>query len=137
MTRDWARSLLGRMNIIKRKANSKAKLAVADFIELKSQFISDIRTFKDLEEVPDYLILNWDQTAIKYVPVAEWTMEKQGSKKVKIAGLDDKQQITAMLAAAMSGEFLAPQLVYVQGNDLNLFANSEVSRVMAHPLNCT
>ena len=64
LTRDWACSLLGRMGFVKRKANTKAKLAVADFIELKSQFISDIRTFKDLEEVPDCLILNWDQTAV-------------------------------------------------------------------------
>ena len=111
-TRDWARSLLGRMNFVKRKANTKAKLAVADFIELKSQFISDIKAFKDLEEVPDYLILHWDQTALKYVPVAERTMEKQESKKVKIAGLDNKWQITATFAAAMSSESLAPQLVY-------------------------
>ena len=87
LNRDWARSLLGRMNFVKRKANTKAKLAVSDFIGLKSQFISDIRTFKDLEEMPDCLI---DQTAIKYVPVAEWAMDKQGSKKFKIAGLDDK-----------------------------------------------
>ena len=112
LTRDWARSLLGRMGFVKRKANTKAKLAVTDFNELKSQFINDVRTFKDLEEVPDCLILNWDQTAIKYVPVAEWTMEKQGSKKVKIAGLDDKRQITAVFAATMSGGFLAPQLIY-------------------------
>ena len=38
-----------------------------------------------------------DQAAIQYIPVAEWTMEKQGSKKVKIAGLDDKRQIIAVL----------------------------------------
>ena len=69
------------MGYVKRKANTKAKIAVTDFNELKSQFLIDIRTLKDLEEIPDCLVLNWDQTAIKYVPVAEWTMEKQGSKK--------------------------------------------------------
>ena len=86
LTRDWARSLLGRMGYVKRKANTKAKIAVTDFNELKSQFLIDIRTLKDLEEIPDCLVLNWDQTAIKYVPVAEWTMEKQGSKKLKLQG---------------------------------------------------
>ena len=86
LTRDWARSLLGRMGYVKRKANTKAKIAVTDFTELKSQFLIDIRTLKDLEEIPDCLVLNWDQTAIKYVPVAEWTMEKQGSKKLKLQG---------------------------------------------------
>ena len=62
--------------------------------------------------MPDYLILNWNQAAIKYVPMAEWNMEKQRLKKVKIPGLDDKLQITAVFAAAISGEFLVPQLVY-------------------------
>ena len=97
LTRDWARSLLGRIGYVKRKANTKVKIAVTDFNELKSQFLIDIRTLRDLEEIPDCLVLNWDQTAIKYVPVAEWTMEKQGSKKVKIAGLDDKRQIIVVL----------------------------------------
>ena len=112
LTRDWARSLLGRMGYVKRKANTKAKIAVTDFNELKSQFLIDIRTLRDLEEIPDCLVLNWDQTAIKYVPVAEWTMEKQGSKKIKIAGLDDKCQITAVFVATMSGGFLSSQLIY-------------------------
>lgn len=60
--------------------------------------------------------------------MAEWTIENEGSKKVKIAGLDDKQQegskkvkipglddkqqITAVFAATISGGFLVPQLVY-------------------------
>ena len=44
--------------------------------------------------------------------MAEWNMEKQRLKKVKIPGLDDKLQITAVFAAAISGEFLVPQLVY-------------------------
>ena len=35
-TRDWARSLLERMGYVKRKANTKAKIAVTDFNELKS-----------------------------------------------------------------------------------------------------
>ena len=57
LTRDWARiySLLGRMSYVKRKANTKAKIAVTDFNELKSQFIIDIRTLRNLEEVPDCL----------------------------------------------------------------------------------
>lgn len=42
-----------------------------------------------MAEIPKDLIVNWDQTAIKYVPVSEWTMEKVGSKCVKIAGLQD------------------------------------------------
>ena len=65
-----------------------------------------------MEEIPKDLILNWDQTAVNYVPVSNWNMAKEGSKKVPIAGIDDKQQITIVLAAAMNGKLLPLQLVY-------------------------
>ena len=39
-------------------------------------------------------------------------MEKQGSKRVKIIGKDDKRQITVVLAGTMAGDFLPVQLVY-------------------------
>lgn len=42
------------------------------------------------------LIINFDQTGLKYVPVSDWTMEKEGSKKVPITGLRDKCHITAV-----------------------------------------
>ena len=39
-------------------------------------------------------------------------MAKQGSKKVKIAGVDDKRQITVVLAGTLTGELLPLLLVY-------------------------
>jgi len=63
---DW---LLERMNFVKRKANTKAKVTVENFAELKSNFLSDFQTVVDMEEVPACLIINWDHTALKYVPV--------------------------------------------------------------------
>ena len=39
-------------------------------------------------------------------------MEQEGAKRVEIAGKDDKQQITAVLACTMNGDFLPLQLVY-------------------------
>ena len=72
----------------------------------------DIKAVVEMAEIPKDLIVNWDQTSIKYVPVSEWTMEKVGSKRVEIAGLQDKRQITAIFAGSLSGEFLPIQLVY-------------------------
>ena len=43
------------------------------------------------------LIINWDQTGLHIVPVSQWTMAKEGSKRVEIAGSEDKRQITGML----------------------------------------
>ena len=66
----------------------------------------------ELDEIPPQLIINWDQTAIYYVPVGSWTMELEGAKRVEIAGKDDKRQITAVFAGSMAGDFLPIQLVY-------------------------
>ena len=65
-----------------------------------------------MEEIPQDLILNWDQTAVYYIPASNWTMAMEGSKKVSVAGIDDKQQITLVLAAVMTGKLLPLQLVY-------------------------
>ena len=78
----------------------------------KKQFLLDIKVVVNLEDILNELILNWDQTAINYVPVSNWTMAKEGSKKVKIAGVDDKRQITVVLAGALTGELLPLQLIY-------------------------
>lgn len=64
------------------------------------------------EDIPDDLILNWDQTAMKIVPSASWTMEKRGTKRVEISAKDDKRQITAVFACSLSGTFLPAQVIY-------------------------
>ena len=74
--------------------------------------MSDIAAVVKLEEVPPSLVINWDHTGLKYVPVSSWTMAKEGSKKVPIAGLEDKRQITAVFGVTMEGHFLPPQLIY-------------------------
>ena len=39
---------------------------------------------------PNCLIINWDQTAVKYVPISEWIMERVGCKHVEMADLKIK-----------------------------------------------
>ena len=65
-----------------------------------------------MEEVPPAMVLNWDHTAVNYVPVSSWTMEKEGAKRVEIVSKDDKRQITAVFGCLMAGDFLPPQLIY-------------------------
>lgn len=84
LTKDWAKSVLKRMGYSKRRANSKFKVPVANFIQLKTQFLLDVKACVTLEDIPHDLILNWDQTALKIVPVNSWTMEKKGTKRVEI-----------------------------------------------------
>ena len=48
-------------------------------------------------EIPGSSVINWDQTGIQYVPVSQWTMEREGMKWIEITGNQDKRQITAVL----------------------------------------
>ena len=56
-----------------------------------------------MEEISPYLIINWDHTELKYVPVGSWTVAKGGSKKVLVAGVDDKHQTIAVFGFTMDG----------------------------------
>ena len=57
---------------------------------LKKQFISNVQASSELEEIPDELILNWDQTGIHYIPVSSWTMKEEEDIK-GILGMNDKR----------------------------------------------
>ena len=70
---------------------------------MKRQFLFDIKVITEMEEILNDLIINRDHTGLHYVPVSSWTMEKEGSKWVEIAGLDDKRQLTAVFAGTPSG----------------------------------
>ena len=107
--REWAKGLLNRIAYVKRRANTKSKIAVERFEVLKAQFIFDIGVITEMEDV---LVINWDHTGINYVPTCDWTMAKGGSSRVEIVGLGDKRQITAVLACSLSGDFLPPQVIY-------------------------
>lgn len=107
------------MQLVKRKASTKAKVSVKNFTHLKYNYLSDISRIVDVEEVPPSLIINRDHMALKYVPVGLWTIAKEGSKKVPIAGVDDKHQFTAEFGSTMDG-FFPPQLIY-QGKSPKCF----------------
>ena len=47
-----------------------------------------------------------------YTTVSNWTLAEEGSKRIEIAGADDKRQITAVFAGTKSGKFLPPQIIY-------------------------
>jgi len=61
-----------------------------DFVNLKDDFLSRINQMVKENNIPDDLILNWDEMDVKMVPTSEWTMAPAGSKQVEMLGLDDK-----------------------------------------------
>ena len=91
MNKEWARSVLRCMGFTKRRTSSKSKVTPDNFTEIKEQFLIDVETVIDMEEVPPSLVINWDHTAMKITPSSQWMMEKRGTKCVEIAGIDDKR----------------------------------------------
>ena len=53
-----------------------------------------------MEDIPPQLVINLDHTATKIVASVEWTMEKKGTKRVRIAALNDQCQITAVFGSS-------------------------------------
>ena len=70
--------------------------------------------FVAVHTIPSSLVLNWDQTGINVVPSADYTVEQRGSKRIEIAGYQDKRQITATFAATLSGKFLPIQFCMLE-----------------------
>ena len=113
LNKKWAKSVLRRMGITKRRANSKAKILPGNFIEIKEQYLMGIKSVVTMEEL--LCELNWDQTAMKIVPSLQWTLE--------IVATDDKHQITAVLTCSLAGSFLPIQLIYKGTTPRCLFKN--------------
>lgn len=65
-----------------------------------------------MEDIPHDLLINWDHTGINYVSVSNWTMAAEGSKRIEVARLSDKHQLTVVYIALMTGDFLPPQVIY-------------------------
>ena len=53
------------------------------------------RWFDSVDIKPE-LIINWDHAGLNIIPVSDWTMAIEGPKRVEIASLGDKRQITAV-----------------------------------------
>ena len=113
LTKFWARSLIKRMKYVKRRATTtKSKMMINNVEELKMGFYNDLVSIIKMMDIPSSLVMNWDQTGVRLVPASGWTMEKRGSKRVEIAGTNNKEQITLVLCGTMTGDFLPPQVIY-------------------------
>lgn len=60
ITKDWAKSLMSRMGLVKRKASNVGKIFVSEFEVMKQQFLADIAAEVIMNEVPHALVINWD-----------------------------------------------------------------------------
>lgn len=66
----------------------------------------------DWHDIPEDLILNFDQTPLSYVSAPNHTLHVKGASSVPLVGKGKKKQITGTFTVSMTGEFLGPQLIY-------------------------
>ena len=57
-------------------------------------------------------MINWDHTGITMYPSVRGLWIRKVKKRVKISGLNDKWQITMVLAVTKNGHCLPPQVIY-------------------------
>ena len=107
----WAQSLFRRMGFKKRrKASSSVDIPDFSRKEIEYLFLHDIVDTVEKYEIPLSVILNLDQTPLKYVPVGNETIALSGSQSVTIEGSSDKRCITGTFAITIHGEFLPVHL---------------------------
>ena len=75
-------------------------------------YLHNIVTIVEKYEIPHSLIMNLDQTPLKYIPAMNHTMAKQNPKSVSIAGSSFKRSITGTFTITLNGHFLPMQLIY-------------------------
>ena len=113
ITETWAKSLLKRMGYVRRaKTSSTVDIPDGARKEIEYQYLYDIVSAVEKWNIPPDLVVNFDQTPSKLVPVGRSTLAKRNSTNVTIAGSSDKRTITATFAVSLSGNFLPPQLIY-------------------------
>jgi len=97
-----------RMKFVKCQGSTQAmaKLSDADITKLMKSYLLQIKGMLDAHNIPSQLVINLDQAGVKVVPSSDWTLEQEGVERVEIAGLNDKHQVTAMLAGTLSGKLL-------------------------------
>ena len=91
----WAQSFFRGMGFRKRmRTTGKVKIPKGARKETELLYLHNIVMIVEKYEIPHSLIINVDQTPLKYIPAMNHSMAKQNSKSVSIAGSSDKCSIT-------------------------------------------
>ena len=99
------------MNFVKRR---KTKVDIPDRarMEIEFLFLHKIVTKVENHNITPKLILNIDQTTLKYVPVGNETLVPRGETSVTIEVSSDKRSINGTFAISLHGDFLPMELIY-------------------------
>ena len=94
------------------KTTGKAEIPEGTKKQAELMYLHNIVAIVEENNIPQYLIKNFNQTPLKYVPVSHHTMAKKGVKSVSITGSSDNRCITGTFVITLEGDFLPLQLIY-------------------------
>ena len=96
---------------MKRKiTTAKSKYSISGCVQLEGSVPSRCCRYSTDGKIPPELILQLGSD--KIMPSNTWTMDKQGSKRVEVVGVDDKHLIPAVICSSLVGDFLPVQVIY-------------------------
>ena len=101
------------MGYVRRFATSgKVELPQGVKRKTKLLYIHDIVNLIETHKIPKSMVLNLDQTPLKYIPCGKTTPAKQNTNSVPVRGVSEKQVIAATFTNTLDGKFLPMQLIY-------------------------
>ena len=109
----WAKSLFQRMGFVNR-ACTTSKPEVPELAKKEAGLILQHQIVDLIEkyQIPPSMVINIDQTPLKYAPVTNQTLVTKGSKHVVITGSSHRQAITATFGVTYENGFHPMQLIY-------------------------
>ena len=109
----WVQSLFQRMGF-KRRMRTIRKVKIPEGARKKVEllYLHDIVLIVKYHDIPSHLVMNLDQTSLKYVPAMNHTTAKKNSSSVSIIWSSDKRSITGTFIVTLDGQFLLMQLIY-------------------------
>ena len=96
----------------KRERSSKVDNSDEVRKEIEFVYLHDIVSKVEKYDISSTLVVNIDQTLLKYVPVGNETITAKGGHCVTNEGSADKRSITGTFAISFDGNFLPVQLIY-------------------------
>ena len=121
----WAQCLFRRI-VFKRGTRTTGRVEIPERArkEAKLLYFHDIVSIVEEHSIPSHVVMNLDQTSLKYVSGMNHTMAKMNSSSVTIIGSSNKRSITGTFIVTLDGQFLPMQLIY-GGKTLESLPNFE------------
>ena len=119
--RPWAQNLFRRMGFV-RRFGTTGKVEIPEGVKREAEllYINDIVNLIETHNIPKSMVLNLDQTPLKYVPCGNTTLAQKSSSTVPIKGVSDKRMITGTFTVSLDGKFLPMQLIYAGKTDRSI-----------------